>query len=309
MSAPLTDTIELAAPLDLEASLRILRMGGGDLTQRLDASHFWKATRTPEGPATLHLARTGPATFAVEIWGEGAPWLRPHVPGILGVHDDRAALDALLARLEPGLLHQLVERFEHRRLVRVPWLHEVVVQNILQQKVSSTQAFGGYRHLARFHGEPAPGPGELRLPVAPRLLAHLPADVFTSGGIDRQRAETLRAASLVYRRIDEMVGWSFADARARLGKVRGIGPWTVESVLLQAFGDPDALPLGDFHLPNTVAWGLAQEARADDARMVELLEPYRGQRGRITMLLEAGGYSAPRFGPRLRLPGPPRWRR
>jgi len=33
--------------------------------------------------------------------------------------------------------------------------------------------------------------------------------------------------------------------------------------------------------------------------MLELLEPYRGQRGRVQLLLEASGITAPRFGPKL----------
>jgi 3-methyladenine DNA glycosylase/8-oxoguanine DNA glycosylase len=66
-----------------------------------------------------------------------------------------------------------------------------------------------------------------------------------------------------------------------------------------AFGDPDAVSVGDYHVPDTVAWALARERRADDERMLELLEPYRGQRGRVQRLLEVGGVSAPRRGPRL----------
>jgi hypothetical protein len=33
--------------------------------------------------------------------------------------------------------------------------------------------------------------------------------------------------------------------------------------------------------------------------MLELLEPYRGQRGRAVRLLELSGIRAPRYGPRL----------
>jgi 3-methyladenine DNA glycosylase/8-oxoguanine DNA glycosylase len=68
-----------------------------------------------------------------------------------------------------------------------------------------------------------------------------------------------------------------------------------------AFGDADAVSVGDYHLPNLVAYALAGEPRADDARMLELLEPYRGHRGRVIRLVMAGGRSPPRYGPRLAL--------
>jgi 3-methyladenine DNA glycosylase/8-oxoguanine DNA glycosylase len=81
--------------------------------------------------------------------------------------------------------------------------------------------------------------------------------------------------------------------------VPGIGPWTVAEVTRVAFGDPDAVSVGDYHIPSVVAWALAGERRADDARMLELLEPYRGQRGRVQRLLEVSGIFPPRHGPRM----------
>jgi 3-methyladenine DNA glycosylase/8-oxoguanine DNA glycosylase len=79
----------------------------------------------------------------------------------------------------------------------------------------------------------------------------------------------------------------------------GIGPWTAAEVVRIVFGDPDAVSVGDFHIPNTVAWALAGEARGTDARMLELLEPFQGHRGRVCDLLAYGGIGAPKFGPRM----------
>ena len=92
---------------------------------------------------------------------------------------------------------------------------------------------------------------------------------------------------------------SLADAYARLQAFPGIGPWTAAEVALRALGDADAVSVGDFHLPNLVAWALAREPRADDDRMLDLLEPYRGQRARVVRLLELSGIRPPAFGPRL----------
>lgn len=60
------------------------------------------------------------------------------------------------------------------------------------------------------------------------------------------------------------------------------------------------MSVGDYHLKNQVAWVLAGEPRATDERMLELLEPYRGQRTRAIRLIEACP-GAPRFGPRVKL--------
>src|SRR5262249_3243523 len=94
---------------------------------------------------------------------------------------------------------------------------------------------------------------------------------------------------------------STPDAYRRLQAIQGVGPWTAAEVARVALGDPDAVSVGDFHLPNIVAYALAGEPRADDARMLELLEPYRGQRARAIRLIEMSGIAPPRRGPRMPL--------
>ena len=42
----------------------------------------------------------------------------------------------------------------------------------------------------------------------------------------------------------------------------------------------------------------AEHFLADDARMLELLEPYRCHRRRVVLLLKGAGIKAPKYGPR-----------
>ena len=79
----------------------------------------------------------------------------------------------------------------------------------------------------------------------------------------------------------------------------GIGPWTTAEVAVRAWGDPDAVSVGDFHLKNLVAFALAGEPRGSDERMLELLAPYAGRRALVVRILELGGPRPPRYGPRL----------
>ena len=99
-------------------------------------------------------------------------------------------------------------------------------------------------------------------------------------------------------RFEEILRLPRELAYARLRSVPGIGPWTAAEVMLRAAGDPDAVSVGDFHLPNLVAFALAGEIRGTDERMLELLEPWRGQRARVIRLLETSGLRPPAFGPR-----------
>jgi 3-methyladenine DNA glycosylase/8-oxoguanine DNA glycosylase len=127
-------------------------------------------------------------------------------------------------------------------------------------------------------------------------------------GIERRRAETMlrvcrRAAvldALAWHSSAAGPGAGSARLRATLLAVPGLGPWTAAVVAQQALGDPDAVIIGDYHLPHVVAWHLAGQRRATDARMLELLEPYRGQRARVVRLLGLAGRPA-RRAPKRRL--------
>jgi 3-methyladenine DNA glycosylase/8-oxoguanine DNA glycosylase len=231
------------------------------------------------------------AGIAVTAWGPGAAAAVEGAADLVGANDDPAALVP-----QHRLIGELVHRFPGLRLPRTNRPFEALLPAICEQKVTGIQAREAFRAIIAAHGEAAPGPAGLRLPPEPRTLAALPYFAFHPYGLERRRAELIRRAAALAPLIE---GTAPAEATARMSAMPGIGPWTLAEVGRIAFGDPDALSVGDFHLPNLVAWALAREPRADDARMLELLEPYAGQRGRIQRLLEVSGIAAPKYGPRM----------
>jgi 3-methyladenine DNA glycosylase/8-oxoguanine DNA glycosylase len=232
----------------------------------------------------------------VVAWGPGAEWAVAAAPELLGCRDsvddfayERHPVVRDLHRARPGL-----------RIVRSRAVFELTVPTIVHQKVIGGQARDSYRELVRRYGEPAPGPAGLLLPPSARTLAGLPYHAFHPFGIEMKRANSIRIAAVNAAKLDAMVALEPAAARDRLTLIPGIGPWTAANVAFAAFGDADAVPLGDFHLPSLVSWALAGEPRGTDERMLELLEPFAGHRGRVVRLLKTSGIRAPRYGPRLR---------
>jgi 3-methyladenine DNA glycosylase/8-oxoguanine DNA glycosylase len=282
--------VSLPVPIDLALSLGPIAHGRGDPTIRFDPAGVWRATRTPDGPATL-LLHAVDGGVEVSAWGAGAASAVEGAADLVGANDDPSALVP-----QHRLIGELMHRFPALRLPRTNRPFEALLPAICEQKVAGVEARAAFRGIIAHHGEPAPGPAGLRLPPAPATLAALPYFAFHRFGLERRRADLIRTAAQLAPRIERAPP---AEACARLGAVPGIGPWTLAEVGRIAFGDPDALSVGDYHLPNLVAWALAHEPRADDARMLALLEPYRGQRGRVQRLLEASGIQAPRYGPRM----------
>lgn len=291
----LTCTFAVNGPLDLRRTLAPLSRGPGDPTIRLGAGRVWRATRTPDGPAAIALVHAGDELH-VEAWGPGGERALADVPALLGLLDEPGMIP-------PGhpLVAELARRYPGVRIPRTGAVLESLLPAILEQKVTGGEARRAWTGLIHVHGEPAPGPPEwrLRLGPSPTTLAGLPYYAYHPFGIERRRAELVRRVAARASWFDATAELPLPDAYARLTAVPGIGPWTAAEVGARALGDTDAVSVGDFHLPNLVAFALAGEPRADDARMLELLAPYRGQRARVIRLLELSGIRAPRYGPRL----------
>lgn len=283
----------LISPIDLRLTLAPLRHGRDDPTIRFASDGIWMARATAAGPAALRLAAETGAIVA-EAWGPGSQLAIEAAPGLAGLLDD----PSLLVSHHP-LVRELARRFGGVRLPRTGQLLAALIPAVTEQKVTAAEAHGAFVGLVRHLGEPAPGPVALLLPPEAARLAALPYFEFHALGLERRRAELLRGLGRGGARIESWTALSPEDARVHLGSIPGIGPWTAAEATRVAFGDPDAVSLGDAHLPDLVSWALAGEPRADDARMLELLAPYAGQRARVVRLLEVSGVKIPRFGPRF----------
>ncbi|HYI22893.1 MAG TPA: hypothetical protein VEX62_09690 [Candidatus Limnocylindrales bacterium] len=291
--SPLERRLSVGPWLDPFQTIAALWQGPGDPQMRLTGHSAMRAMRLRSGPATLAFDRDG-QDMEVRAWGPGASEALEIAPGLIGLDDDASGLVA-----HHLLVADLVRRLPGLRMTRGSSVMEALVPSILGQKVTGTEARHGHRELLIRHGARAPGPLGLRLPPSPEKLARMPYWAFHPLGVERRRADAIRAAAAVAPALEQIRDLSPDEGRRRLLSVAGIGPWTAAETMRLALGDPDAVSVGDFHLPRLVGWAFARERYADDTRMLELLEPYRGQRARVVMLLEHGGIRVERHGPRL----------
>jgi len=283
--------VAFKGPFDVGASLATLgsRMPGQPTSTRTEG--WWIGT-APTGPVTAHIRRDA-GGLTVEAWGPGAGWALERAPRLLGLDDDADGFDP-----PAGLVRELHRRARGLRLGSTGRVFDSLVPTILGQRVTTTAAKRSFRGITRRWGRPAPGPIDAWTPPAAAVLAGLSYVDLHPLGVEKSRASILIEAARRSSRLDEILTMSRDDAYRRLEAVTGIGRWTSAQVMGSAWGDGDAVPTGDFHLPNMVAWGLAGEPRGNDARMLELLEPFAGQRRRAIVLLKHGGVHAPKYGPK-----------
>lgn len=293
--APRERVWDAGRPVDLRATLGPLVRGHGDPSHRIAADRFWLAVGTPCGDGTLALCAVGSVVRA-QAWGDGAGWLLDRVPVLLGEHDDWSALDVshlpwlhAARRARPGL-----------RLVSTGLVMDALVPAVLEQKVTGQEARRSWRLLVRRYGTPAPGPlADFWVPPSAAVLLQVPSWDWHRFGVDLKRQRTICAAAAVARRVEEAAAMTPSDAVTRLRLVPGVGMWTAAETAQRAIGHPDAVSVGDYHLPNMVVHLFTGRARGTDEEMLELLSPWTGQRQRIMRLVESLGVRAPRYGPRF----------
>jgi 3-methyladenine DNA glycosylase/8-oxoguanine DNA glycosylase len=292
--------------VDVASVLSVHRRGTGDPAFAIDhTGAIWRACRTPDGPGTIRLAwryvgaddRPGSSVTLADAhaWGPGADWLLENVPALLGA-DDRPE-DFVPEHL---VLRELARRHGVIRIGRSCLVLESLVPAVLEQKVVGKEAWRGWRLLLRRFGEPAPGPAPagMRVPPGPAAWASIPSWEWHRAGVEAVRARAIAAAARVAGRLEEILQLPPEQADRRLQALPGVGVWTSAEVRQRACGDPDAVSVGDYHLPAIV--GMALTGRpVDDAGMLELLAPYRGHRHRASLLTWFSGVRPERRGPRL----------
>jgi 3-methyladenine DNA glycosylase/8-oxoguanine DNA glycosylase len=245
--------------------------------------------------------------LAVTCWGPGAEWLVDQSPRLFGAADDTSTFD-------PGP-HALVVAAHRRRtwlrLGRTDQVLEALAPASIEQVVTGKEAFGAQRLLVHRFGDRPGGPAleethpawGMRLPLSAEQWLAVPSWEFLRAGVEQRRTRALLAGARAGRSLERLAGDAYTgDADAALRSLPGVGPWTSAAVRQRALGDADAWSIGDYHVGGLISFALVGEKLGDDA-VTELLEPYRGHRYRVELLiLGSDGPRPERHGPRRSLP-------
>lgn len=283
-------------PLTPAISLLPLRRGPGDPTFHIEPDGtIWRTSRLDSGPVTYRVRALDAHAVDVDVRGPGGIELLDIADRLLGVGDD----DAGFTPDHPALTAAR-RRHPHVRLGRTDRVLEALVPAILEQRVTGKEAFASWRQLVTRYGGPAPGPAPAGMKVAPSAdtWRTVPSWGFHRAGVDPGRAKTIVRAAGLADRLEKLTDRPASDGRRALQSLPGIGIWTAAEVAQRAWGDPDALSVGDFHLSRVVGVALTGSGMTDE-EMVAYLEPMRPHRYRVVRLLELTGLGwEPRRAPR-----------
>lgn len=286
------------APVTLLASDRLVMSGDldtvpvadrarrGAVAVRVRPGLFRRAEPGLSRPLILEAAQSDDHVD-MQVWGcpstpaEARERALDDARGWVGWYDAVPDLVDLVA--DHPMLHQAARRIGTVRLSRLPRVQEAVGRSVLGQLVQGIEARRSTSQLAAAIGQPATR--DLWCWPTPTALGRTPAHTMRRCGISLRGAIALHASALDDPQL-ERVRTDFGALDRRLRALRGIGVWT-SAETRRALGDPDAVSVGDDNLYETVCHGLAGTPleECSDELMLELLEPYRGQRGRVIQLV------------------------
>lgn len=278
-------TIEFEGTLDLRGTLR-------PLSGRFSSDGWWLAARTPDGPASLRVSRSRTEVIG-DSWGPGRAWMLERLEAVAGLNDDPGGFVP-----DHPLIASLHRRNRGLRFGATGLVFDALVIAVCGQKVTGREAGRAIRGLYQRFSETAPGPnGRLRLPPDPIRMAAAPYHHYHEIHLEKRRADVLRSLASHEKRISALSPERSDVAASVLSSFQGVGEWSIAETLAVSHGDPDQVPVGDFHIKHLVVHHLTGKDRGTDEEMLQLLEPFRPHRGRVIRLLHTLGH-APKFGPR-----------
>lgn len=294
-TAPLETEYRPRTAIDVRRAIGYQQRGAHDPSQTTVGGVIWRATRTPLGVATLAV-RIERDRVRGAAWGPGAPWALDQLPRLCGADDSPDGFDP-----SP---HPLIASTHHRhpglRIGRTDLVFDALASAIFEQKVTGLQAFGAWRLILQRHGERAPGPTPRPMFAPPADWRAIPSWAWHRAGLEPPQSRALVSAAMRRGSIERAAD-AAADGPARdrvLTSLRGVGVWTSAETRIRAYGDADAVSVGDYHVAHEVGYALTG-SRTDDEGMLELLAAWPGHRQRVIRLIGLSGVHEPRRGPRL----------
>lgn len=250
------------------------------ITEHLEGDRYTTAFRlTDDSPVTVKLILS-PRSIRTEFdasRSSAAVEIHAFVVSLLGLDQDAAAF-ARLAK-KTGLT-RLVKNREELRIVQTPSMYDGLLWSIIGQQINLAFARLLRLRLIQLAGTEV-GENLYALPT-PATIAALTPDQLLPLQFSRQKADyvinTSRLIADGKLDLTALRAMSATRAERTLLAVRGLGPWSVNYVMMRSLGFADCVPYGDTGVTSGLQSLLKLDTRPDiDAtrRLMAVFSPYR----------------------------------
>lgn len=273
-----SNAFEISLPAEYPVGYlrRALSRDKASVTEKLVGDTYTAAVRLAAGPALLTL-RLSPTSLVANISKGSATEAHAIVAGLVGLDQDAPAFARLAQKL--GLARLVAGRPE-LRISQTSSIYDGLLWSIIGQQINFGFACQLKRRLVERAGEPV-GEG-LIAPPSPAAVAALAPDDLAPLQYSRRKAEYVIATSRLVAEgkldLNALRHMSATRAERTLLAIRGLGPWSVNYLMMRALGFADCVPLGDTGVTSALQSLLNLERRPDvDAtrRLMAAFSPYR----------------------------------
>jgi AraC family transcriptional regulator of adaptative response / DNA-3-methyladenine glycosylase II len=268
--------ITLPADYPLPYLRRALGRDSQSVSERLEGDTYTAAVQLSTGPSLLTLTLK-PKAIAARVSSGSVPEAHAVVAGLVGLEQDAAGLVRLTRRLG---LARLASRRAGLRLSQTPNLFDGLLWAVIGQQVNLAFACTLRRRLIELAGTPV-GAG-LIAPPTPAAVAALDPAALRPLQFSRQKAAVIvhlaRLSTEGGLDLAALTGMSATRAERTLLALHGLGPWSVNYVMMRSLGFADCVPYGDTGVTSGLQALLRLEERPDvDAtkRLMAVFSPYR----------------------------------
>lgn len=199
---------------------------------------------------------------------------------VLALDDDHA--EFLRRFCDDPLLGRATRELRGLRVMRVPTVAGALLRALCGQLIESWRARELERRIVR---ATTPGRDGLHAPPTAAELACLSPAQLRAFGLHARRAATLVRLGRSLE-LERLKGVPTEAAAERIGRERGLGPWSVSVVCVEGLGRSGPGLVGDLGLVKLVS--ALRGRRAEAADTAELLEPYGEWAGLASVYLLTG---------------------
>jgi DNA-3-methyladenine glycosylase II len=205
---------------------------------------------------------------------------------------DRPLLPFYQQMQEDPIMRGIIENLYGLHLLVESGPFEAMIQSIVGQQVNLTFAENLKRALVELCGQKIKVDGEAHFAFpSPEAVARLNYEDLRPLKYSQRKAEYVidfaRAVASGTYDLTTLNTMSNEEAIESMVKLRGIGRWTAECVLLFGLGRPDLLPAADIGLRNAIQLFYGLKEQPSEALVREFAQPWRGYESYATYYLWA----------------------
>lgn len=293
------ETLVLKLPTDFNQAscLRYLDRSPRELLHRVEEEQIYKLIPIPDAePILLRLSFLPDQALSIELLNRSPQesekdYLRQYLEQWWDLGRDLSPFYGLAER--DTLLAKALIGNRGLPLMGVPDLFEAICWSILGQQINLPFAYQLKGRVVESYGQSYEWEGQdYWLFPEPEAIAATTVEALFALKITRRKCEyligvaqamldgTLSKAKLLSER-------SAKAAEKMLVAQRGIGPWSANYVMMRCLRYPDAYPVGDAGLQNSVKRLLMMERKPTEAELYELAIPWAGWEAYATFYLWA----------------------